>query len=137
VLDATYVDHSSLKIQSGRTPPRPKSRRSKIRNGYCLPALRAITGAKGFILRQFPTLNLAAISCGSSRDSIAAAVTILKVEDGTLLADVLAGRAPLAETARSLKHAVALIDAFQRASSAERRIFGRVVTAGAVFDAIV
>ena len=104
--------------------------------GISLPALRAITGARGFAVGAFPTLEMAALSCGSHRSSVAAATIILKAEDSALLADVITGRKPLLATARSILHAANLIDSFRRASGAERQIFARVITPGALFDVL-
>jgi hypothetical protein len=137
VLDTVYVDYPALKIQPPPIPPRRQKHRSKIQNGFYLPALQAVTAAKGFIAGQFPTLAIAALSCGSSRGSVAAAVVIIKTEDSVLLADVLRGRKPLLATARSITNAVSLIDAFRKASSVERKIFGRVITPETIFDQVV
>lgn len=135
MLDTVHLDHPSLKIQPRLILPRPKKRKNRL-NGYCLPALRAITGARGYLTGTFPTLAVAAASCGSHKDSIGAAVVILKAEDGALLADVLAGRKPLLATAKSMTSAVSLIDAFRKASNVERKIFARVITPETLFEVV-
>jgi hypothetical protein len=137
VLDTVHLDHPSLKIQPRPIPPRPKKRRSSIQGGYCLPALKAVAAARGYLAGQFPTLTIAALSCGSHKDSVGAAVVILRTEDSVLLADVLSGYMPLLSTARSMKYAVELIDAFQRSSTFELQIFGRVITPEKIFGEVV
>jgi hypothetical protein len=133
VLDRPNIDYVSSKIQPQQNHSPPKKRRGQFLGGYYVPALKAVTAARGYLAGQFPTLDLAAISCGSSKDSVAAAVAILKSEDPNLLTAVLGGRKPLLGTARSVQHAAALIDSFQRASSFELQTFGRVITPEKIF----
>jgi len=135
VLDRPHIDATTQQIQSLLNRPRLKKRKGKLVEGISLPALRAITGARGFAVGAFPTLEMAALSCGSHRSSVAAATIILKAEDSAL-ADVITGRKPLLATARSILHAANLIDSFRRASGAERQIFARVITPGALFDVL-
>ena len=66
MLDRLHLGAPPQKIQPRPIPPRRRTRKGKIWNGYHLPALQAITAARGFIAGQFPTLVIAAISCGSS-----------------------------------------------------------------------
>jgi hypothetical protein len=136
VLDRLYVDQTTQKIQPRPISLRRQKRRGRIVKGFYPPALRAVTGARGFATGVFPTLAIAALSFGSHRDSIRAATIVLKVEDNALLADVLAGRKPLLATAQSILHAANLIDSFRRASGTERQIFVRVITPGALFDVV-
>jgi hypothetical protein len=138
MLDTPHLYDVPTRIQS--RPPRPAARsrqKQRIRNGVSPAALRAVTGARGLLAGQFSTIAVAALSCGSYRGSVTAAVAILKTEDLNLLTSVLAGRRPLLATARSIKHAVELIDAFRKSSSAELRVFGRVITPEKIFDEVV
>jgi hypothetical protein len=137
VLDRLYVDQTTQKIQPPPIPPRRQKSRGKIQNGFYLPALQAVTAAKGFIAGQFPTLAVAALCCSSYRGSLAAAVAILKTEDPDLLTSVLAGRKPLLKTAKSIRNAIGLVDSFRRASSFELQIFGRVISPEKIFDEVV
>jgi hypothetical protein len=113
-------------------PYRPRGR--LMRDGKCAAAVRAIAGARGYLSGQFPTLSVAANSCGSNPSYVAAATVVLKADDSHLLADVLAGVVPLLEAAASVSNAVAMIEAFDKSTRAERRIFGKAVGPAAVFD---
>jgi hypothetical protein len=137
VLDRLYVDPITQKIQPPLSHSRPKRCKGKFQNGYCLSALKAVTGARGYLTGRFPTLTIAALSCGSHKDSVAAALVILKTEDNALLADVLSGHVPLLSTARSMKHAVELIDAFRQSDTTELQIFGRAIGPERIFDQVV
>jgi hypothetical protein len=135
MLDKLNVTHVTPKIQPRQRPRRrPKP---KIRNGIYPAALQALTAARAFITGTFPTLDAAALAHGSHRNAVSAAVAILKVDDAALTHDVLTGRRPLMAAAKSVKNAVDLIEAFWKSSSAERRLFGKTITAETIFDQVV
>jgi hypothetical protein len=77
MLDRLHVDQTTQKIQPPLNHSRPKRCKGKFQNGYCLSALMAVTAARGYLARRFPTLTIAALSCGSHKNSVGAALVIL------------------------------------------------------------
>jgi hypothetical protein len=107
------------------------------RGGFCLAALRALTAAEGYLTGWFPTLQAAAICCGTCVTYVRAAITTLKAGDIRLLDRVVRGREPLLKAAASVANAVALTETFRKASGPEREQFGRMAGPAEVFDSVV
>jgi hypothetical protein len=134
MLDSAYLNSVGWKNQPHH-PYRPRGR--IMRGGQCAAALRALTAAKGYLGGQFPTLGIAANSCGTSPSYVRAGITILKANDAALIANVLSGVVPLLKAAASVKHAVDMIEAFAKSTRTERRIFGQAAGPATVFDEVV
>ena len=64
MLDRLDIGASSLEVK-GQSPRPRRQRKPKICNGICLAALQAITAARGFLIGTFPSVEIAAMSCGA------------------------------------------------------------------------
>jgi hypothetical protein len=114
-----------------------RARGRLIRNGQCVAALRALNAAEGYLTGRFPTLQAAAICCGSCVAYVRAAITILKADDAKLVRRVLRGDEPLLRASAAVTNAVILAETFHKASVAERELFGRWAGPAEVFDSVV
>jgi hypothetical protein len=122
-------------IWSSRSVRQPKHN-SRLRNGQRAAVVRALTGAS--ILLGLPvkvsSQARAAELVGSNIHYVEAAVWVLQAEDSTLLADVLAGRKPLLETAAKVRRRANLIAAYRKATLNDREKFGSTVGVGKIWD---
>src|SRR5262249_17073402 len=94
-----------------------QSRRSRSRNGICLAAVRALTGAK-LPLQYDITLLQAALSTGSNVHYVEAGEILIKSGDVSLIKSVVAGDIPILEAAKSVKAQVRAVEAIKAATSA-------------------
>ena len=75
--------------------------------------------------------------CGANRSYVVAAAAVLQSRDAALIDDVLYGRVPMLEAAKSVRKKVELVRAFGRASEEDRRALGHAVGPDRVFDEVV
>jgi hypothetical protein len=114
-----------------------RSARRRFRSRRCAAVLRAITAARLMAMGLASSRQEAAASCGSCPAYVAAAVVVLKAENPILIDRVLAGRVSLLAAARQARPTSALVDAYRRASDADRIAFARTVGAVTLFDGAV
>jgi hypothetical protein len=96
--------------------------RERFRDGVCLAALRAITGAQLYRAPDYVlTLRESALSCGSGVRYVQAAVTLLEHADPKLIDRVVSGKVNILVAAESVKAEVRLTAAL-RAASPEVRV---------------
>jgi hypothetical protein len=122
-----------MKLSNGTAGHRRQSG-PRFRDGYCTAAIRALTGAGLVISGKAPSYRVAALRCGSTVSYIAAAVTILRAENRTLLAKVAKGEVALLAAAREVKRLGALVTAYRQASAADRVAFAKAVGPTVLFD---
>jgi hypothetical protein len=83
------------------------------------------------------TVSATSRMSGVSRPSIHAAVLLLQNGDDALVTDVLHGRRPLIQAAKSIRNRARLIEDFRQASPADRVAFGAAVGVGTLFDSAI
>jgi hypothetical protein len=113
------------------------ARQHFLRDGQRAAVLRAITAARGYLDGTFPTLCVAAQSCGTNPTYVRAAITLLRAEDPLLLHRVLRGWYPLVKTAAQIEPRVKLVRAYHSASDEDRVAWARAEGAERVFDVLV
>jgi hypothetical protein len=137
-LDSVHIiDRIHVNGGNGGNGRHRRSARRHFQNGQRLAALRAITAAKGYLAGIFPTIAVAAMSCGSNRIYVDAALVLLKTEDSILLEAVLAGEKPLVAAADEMKVVATLVSALRQATATDLATLGRIVGPGQVFDRVV
>jgi len=99
-----------------RHSDRRRSSRQHIRDGVCLAALRAFTGAELYRAKEELTLGEAALKVGSNVDYIRAAVVLLELGDQVWIDRVLRGNCSILTAAASVEGFVKLVNAFKTAS---------------------
>jgi hypothetical protein len=75
--------------------------------------------------------------CGSNHTYVAAAITLLQAEDGSLQTLVHRGRVPLLDAAATVKNRAALIKAYRTATAADLAALARAVGPDRVFDNVI
>ena len=102
-------------------------------------ALQAFIAAQ--LLREgafaIKTITATSLISGISRPSIQAAVLLLQNCDDAQVTDVLNGRRPLIQAAKSIRNRARLIEDFRAASPEDRAAFGHTVGVAALFDSAV
>jgi hypothetical protein len=99
-----------------------KANTSKVHRRRALrqtAALRAMTGARLFAAGMVDSIAEAAVSVGSNRANVHAAVTLLKAENRTLVDQVLAGEVSLLRAAKQARRVADLVAAYRAASQAD------------------
>ena len=109
-----------------RTTPQAKPRFTSL---YRSPAGEGAFGIK--------TITATSLISGISRPSIQAAVLLLQNCDDALVTDVLNGRRPLIQAAKSIRNRARLIQDFRAASPEDRAAFGHAVGVATLFDSAV
>jgi hypothetical protein len=112
---------------------RQSARRRFLRDGQCAAALRAITGARGCLSGQFPTIAIAAVSVGSNVHYVKAAVTIIQTEDPTLINRAMCGESILS-IAVEVKPLAKLMAAYRSASVSPEVLTAFRTATGATSD---
>ena len=90
-------------------------------------ALQAITGARLFAAGMVNSITKAAASVGSTPANVHAAVILLKAENQTLIAKVLAGDVSLMRAAKQARRVADLVAAYRAASEADIASAGRII----------
>jgi hypothetical protein len=123
-----------------RRQPRPSRRRRRqsarrhfLRNGQCAAALRAFTGAKGYLGGQFPTIAIAAVSVGSNTRYVKAAAIILQTEDPALINRAMCGHSILS-IAMEVEQLAKLMVAYRSASVSPEVLRAFAAATGATSD---
>src|SRR6516164_5037371 len=98
---------------------RHRSARRHFEGRTRLAVLRALTAAQGYLQGDFPTIEIAAQSCGSGVVYVAAAVVVLSSEDLALKDRVLSGQVSLRNAAASAKRQAAIVAAYRASSTAD------------------
>jgi hypothetical protein len=127
----------STKAQNRGARRAYRSARRHFHNGQRTAVRRALTGAKLYLNGEVPTLEAAAVSCGSNGTYITAMITVVKAESSAMLMNVLAGIVPLLTAAKQLKQVAKLVAAYRGASANERVTFGKTIGVDAVWDNVV
>src|SRR5262245_567785 len=110
-------------FKSGYTGRR-RSPRQHVRDGVCLAALRAFTGAELYRAKsETLTLGEAALRVGSGIHYIRAAVVLLDHGDRALINRVLQGKCSIVAAAASVAALVKLLAAFKTATPETRAGF--------------
>jgi hypothetical protein len=128
-MDAHY------KVATTRRPR--QSPRRQIRNGQRAAALRAITAAKLYLRGEFPTIAIAAGSCGSCTAYVQAAMVLIRAGAEKVISSVLSGYLPLLVAANELRLTVELVEAYRRARPQDLARAARVVGAEKLFTTMV
>jgi hypothetical protein len=127
------LERSSLPKSNGKSRPyRPRGRRPL--DGCCAAAIRAVTGAQLLLDHKVSSVAAAAIACGSCRQYVAAAITLLQSGNAALTDDVLYGRQPLLAAARRYRQLAILIEAYRNASPTDRVAFARTIGPANLWD---
>jgi hypothetical protein len=114
-----------------------RSARRHFEQGRRCAALRALTGARLFLVGMVPTMTAAAEATGSNTIYVSAAVVVLKTEDRDLERAILDGKVRLPDAARALKRAANLLDAYRAADAADKFVVVHAITAGVVGDELI
>jgi hypothetical protein len=122
---------------SKKTRRHYRSHRRHFKDGVRRSARRALDAAGLYLAGIIPTLAAAAETCAVAKHYVAAAVTILKVEDPALEAAILDGRVQLLAAARAMKPAANLIAAFRAADHADTFNAARALTTGVIWDRMI
>src|SRR5262245_48800348 len=99
----------------------------RFRDGYRAAAVRALTAAGLVVDGKTPSLKTAALRCGSSPPYVAAAITVLRSENHSLITKVAKGDVPLLAAAHETKRLSALVNAFRQAGVADRVAFAKTI----------
>jgi hypothetical protein len=111
--------------------------RRQIRNGQRAAARRAITAA-GFYLRgDFPSIAIAAESCGSCTAYVQAAIVLIRAGNKQAIDSVLTGVLPLLAIANELRPTVKLVEAYRNARPQDLKRAGRMVGPEKLFTTMV
>jgi hypothetical protein len=116
---------------------RHRSSRRHFDNGVRRSVRRAFDAAGLYLAGIIPTLAAAAETCAVAKHYVAAAVTILRLEDSALEAAILDGRVQLLSAARAMAPAANLIAAYRAADGADKFILGRAVTTGTMWNELI
>jgi hypothetical protein len=114
-----------------------QSARRRFRHGQRAAAVRAFTAARLYTNNAVPTLVAAAESCGSNVAYIQAAIILLKADNTSLVAEVLAGRVSILQAAREAKRMVSLVTAYREAKDPGRVAFARACGAEEILNVLV
>ena len=114
-----------------------RSPRRHFRNRQRAAVVRAVTAARVYASGVAPTLAAAAIACGSNVAYVAAAVTLLKSEDGVLLDRALRGATPLLAAASEAGAVARLVSAYRGASPDDLATFTRTIGVANIWDEIL
>ena len=93
-------------VTSGHRLRQRQSARRRFRHGQRAAAVRAFTGARLYLNCAVPTLAAAADSTGSCPAYIQAAIILLKADNASLTAEVLAGRVSILQAAAQVRRVV-------------------------------
>jgi len=99
--------------------------------------LRALTAAQGYLQGDFPTIEIAAQSCGSGVVYVAAAVVVLSSEDLALKDRVLSGQVSLRNAAASAKRQAAIVAAYRASSTADHAAAFKILGPECVLEELV
>jgi uncharacterized protein YdbL (DUF1318 family) len=122
-------------IQTTRRPR--QSPRRQIKNGQRVAALRAFTAAKLHLRGEFPTIAIAAESCGANTTYVQAAMVLIRAGNQKVIGDVLSGYVPLLTAADELRRMVELVEAYRRARPQDLARAARLVGAEKLFSTMV
>jgi hypothetical protein len=133
-------DPTTLASHFRQSRRRPRHRRRRLyRNGQLAAVKRAIAGARlvlGLPLHVTSQVEAAA-SVGVSVPHLTAAIAVLRTEDADLLDKVLTGKLPLRTAAKDARRRGNLIDAYRRASPADRVALARTIGAAVLWDEVL
>ena len=116
---------------------RYRSSRRRFRRGQSAAAVRAFTGAQLYVNAAVPTLEAAAMACGSNVAYVQAAIILLKADNASLVHDVRAGKVPILQAAREAERLVNLITAYREAKDPDRIAFARACGVETIFNTLV
>lgn len=134
MLNTNYVRIPVPEIQPPRPRRRHRSARRRFRHGKRAAVLRAMTAADLYQQGEASSLVEAAEYSGSNVAYVRAMLTLNKTENLSLLVDVLAGELPLLVAAKQVAQLGRLVDAYRKASAADRVAFANAVGVGALWD---
>jgi hypothetical protein len=124
-------------VTSGHRLRQRQSARRRFRHGQRAAAVRAFTGARLYLNCAVPTLAAAADSVGSCPAYIQAAVILLKADNASLAAEVLAGRVSILQAAAQVRRMVDLVTAYKLAKDPDRVAFARTCGVERIFNVLV
>jgi hypothetical protein len=124
-------------VTSGHRLRQRQSERRRFRHGQRAAAVRAFTGARLYLNCAVPTLAAAADSTGSCPAYIQAAIILLKADNASLTAEVLAGRVSLLQAAAQVRRMVDLVTAYKLAQDPDRVAFARACGVERIFNVLV
>jgi hypothetical protein len=124
-------------VTSGHRFRQRQSARRRFRHGQRAAAVRAFTGARLYLNCAVPTLAAAADSTGSCPAYIQAAVVLLKADNASLTAEVLAGRVSILQAAAQARRVVDLVTAYRLAQDPDRVAFAQACGIETIFDTLV
>jgi hypothetical protein len=99
--------------------------------------MRAFTAASLYLNGDAPSIELAAVLCGSCAPYVRAAVPILQAGDSTLKQAVVTGEVSLLAAGEQVKHLSDLVTPFDAASADDRVAFARAIGPARLFDEVV
>jgi hypothetical protein len=137
----TMLDISNLlfRVQSQSCsrrfrPHKHRSARRHFRHRQRAAVIRACTAARLYLIGEFPSLEAAAVGCGSNIQYVRAAVVLLEAENATLFQQVLRGDISLLAAARQARQVGKLVAAYRKASAADRVAFAKAIGPTTLFD---
>jgi hypothetical protein len=131
-----HVRSGEARVQPA-PPRRYRSARRRFRDGRCVAAVRALTGARLYTSNAVPTLAAAAESTGSCTPYVRAAIVLLRADNAGLVRDVVGGHVPLLQAAREAARLVNLVTAYREAKDPDRIAFARACGTEAIFEVLV
>ncbi len=124
-------------VTSGHRLRQRQSARRRFRHGQRAAAVRAFTGARLYLHCAVPTLAAAVDSTGSCPAYIQAAIILLKADNASLTAEVLAGRVAILQAAAQVRRVVDLVTAYKLAKDPDRVAFARTCGVERIFNVLV
>jgi len=131
-------DHDGARgNRHARRSAQHRRRRHQIRNGRRIAAVKAFEAAKGYLVGRFPTIQEAALCCGSNHIYVAAMLVLVRAEATEAIEKVLVGSLDLLVMARKLKPASLIIAACRHATATDLEISGRTLGSAMIWDTMV
>jgi hypothetical protein len=128
--------HGFLKATTKRPRRIRQSSKRHFRDNQRAAAVRACTAARLYLGIPIPpaTITQAAVMAGCSRPYVMAMVAILKSEDWSTFNKAMRGDLPILQAAAIVRTRSRLVDAFRKASFADRVALVKTIGAEKVFD---
>jgi hypothetical protein len=96
--------------------------------------VRALTAAQLYLDGKVPSLAAAALSCGSCRTYVQAALILLRSENATMVERVRRGHLLLPVAAKQMKQVADLVAAYRIARGEDRVLFAKIIGPTTLFD---
>jgi hypothetical protein len=124
------VHHPSAAQNRARRRAHRSRRRQRFHDGQHLAVLRAFLAARAYAAGWFTTLVAAAVFAGSNVHYVRAALALLQNGDEALIDHVRRGNVSILAAAKQVQPQVKLIEAYKKATPANREAFYPVADLG-------